>query len=181
MPQFKSHLEYIHHITCTTCNHYWTYATTNHKFRIDRGEWFCPACGRKGNVHEEDHRISLEEENFFSKLKTDTSETSSDWFPDLSLSLKSVSDSGCACGENKTCQCDDEWYPHARKYAKWFLRKKFVQGVGAHFERLASGLGCRIKNARPLCWTYSRVWKNLSTNIENSKLDTNAFISSDRN
>ena len=112
MPQFKSHLEYIHHITCATCNHYWTYATTNHKFRIDRGEWFCPACGRKGNVHEEDHRISLEEENFFSgvnrTLSNSSTETTTDWFPDLSLSLKSVSDSGCACGENKTCQCDDE-------------------------------------------------------------------------
>ena len=60
----------------------------NPKFQIGRGEWFCPACGRKGTVQEEDHRITIEKENFFSELKTDTSETSSDWFPDLNLVSK---------------------------------------------------------------------------------------------
>ncbi len=84
----------------------------NPKFRIGRGEWFCPACGRKGTVQEEDYRITIEKENFFSELKTDTSETSSNWFPDLNLVSQSVSNSGrCACGKNKTCQCpapDDE-------------------------------------------------------------------------
>lgn len=109
MPQFKSHLEFINHITCSSCKHYWTYATMNPKFQIERGEWFCPACGRKGTVQEEDHRITIEKENFFSELKTDTSETSSDWFPDLNLVSRSVSNQGgCACGKNKTCQCDDE-------------------------------------------------------------------------
>ena len=105
MPQFNSHLEFINHITCSSCKHYWTYATMNPKFQIGRGEWFCPACGRKGTVQEEDHRITIEKENFFSELKTDTSETSSDWFPDLNLVSKSVSNQGCACGKNKTCQC----------------------------------------------------------------------------
>jgi uncharacterized Zn finger protein (UPF0148 family) len=128
--QFKSHLEFINHITCSSCNHYWTYATMNPKFRINRGEWFCPLCGRQGNVQEEDHRSHIEEVSFFSQSNSNSktvndiasSETTTDWFPDpnptdwfpdLSLSLKSVSPSDdqtsrCACGENKTCQCDDE-------------------------------------------------------------------------
>ena len=80
----------------------------NPKFQIGRGEWFCPACGRKGTVQEEDYRITIEKENFFSELKTDTSETSSNWFPDLNLVSESVSDQGCACGKNKSCQCPND-------------------------------------------------------------------------
>ena len=118
-PQFKSHLEFINHITCSSCKHYWTFATMEPKFEISRGEWFCPNCGQKGAVHQEDHRISLEKENFFSggsppagQLQ-DESETTTDWFPDLPLSLRSVAVQPnllCLCEdapEGKKCDCDE--------------------------------------------------------------------------
>ena len=47
---FKAHLEYIYHITCVSCKGYFTYATMNKKECIDRGIWYCPRCGAKGNV-----------------------------------------------------------------------------------------------------------------------------------
>ena len=125
-PQFKSHLEFINHITCSSCKHYWTFATMEPKFEISRGEWFCPNCGQRGAVHQEDHRISLAaKENFFSctegsrARQLDESETtiaeeetSTDWFPDLPLSLRSVAvqPNLCLCEdapEGKKCDCDE--------------------------------------------------------------------------
>ena len=47
---FKAHLEYIYHITCNSCKAYFTYATMNKKECIDRGIWYCPRCGVKGNI-----------------------------------------------------------------------------------------------------------------------------------
>ena len=113
--QFKSHLEFINHITCSSCKHYWTFATMEPKFEISRGEWFCPNCGQKGAVHQEDHRMSLEKENFFSGSpagQLDESETTTDWFPDLPLSLRSVAvqPNLCLCEdapEGKKCDCDE--------------------------------------------------------------------------
>ena len=102
---FRSHLEYINHITCQDCNHYWTYATMDPKFQIDRGEWFCPNCGSKGAVHPEDYRISI-----------DNSETSTNWFPSLPMVKKSVAPPPqleinlCLCEDSpqgKICDCGD--------------------------------------------------------------------------
>lgn len=52
---FTAHLEYIFHITCVNCKCYFTYAVMQKNFKIDRGHWYCPKCGQKGNVkvHEE--------------------------------------------------------------------------------------------------------------------------------
>ena len=47
---FKAHLEYIYHITCDVCKNYFTYATMEENFPIDKGIWYCPKCGQKGNV-----------------------------------------------------------------------------------------------------------------------------------
>lgn len=47
---FKAHLEYIYHITCEVCKNYFTYATMEEKFPIDKGIWYCPKCGEKGLV-----------------------------------------------------------------------------------------------------------------------------------
>ena len=97
---FRSHLEYINHITCNRCNHYWTYSSMDPKFQIDRGEYYCPSCGVQGAVQEEDYRISI-----------DNSETSTNWFPDLSLSLRSAAGTNlCLCEDSpqgKVCDCGD--------------------------------------------------------------------------
>ncbi len=50
MSSFSAHLEYIFHITCNHCKCYFSYAVMQKKFRIDRGQWFCPKCGAKGSV-----------------------------------------------------------------------------------------------------------------------------------
>jgi ssDNA-binding Zn-finger/Zn-ribbon topoisomerase 1 len=47
---FKAHKEIIWHITCTVCKFYWTYATMEEKYRIDRGQFHCPGCGAKSSV-----------------------------------------------------------------------------------------------------------------------------------
>ena len=47
---FTAHLEYIFHITCSNCKFYFTYAVMQKKFKIDRGNWYCPKCGQKGTV-----------------------------------------------------------------------------------------------------------------------------------
>ena len=51
---FSAHLEYIFHITWQSCKCYFTYAVMQKKFRMDRGEWFCPRCGQKGSVKVEE-------------------------------------------------------------------------------------------------------------------------------
>ena len=100
---FRSHLEYINHITCQDCNYYWTYATMDPKFQISRGEWFCPNCGSRGAVYPEDYRISI-----------DNSETSTNWFPSLPMVKKSVAPQLeldlCLCEDSpkgKVCDCGD--------------------------------------------------------------------------
>lgn len=101
---FKSHLEYIHHITCEKCKHYWTHATMDSKFDISRGEWFCPLCGTKGVVHLEDHRVSIHNENFFSGSAH--TETSTDWFPNLDSDIPNL----CLCEDSPIgaeCTCTE--------------------------------------------------------------------------
>ena len=111
---FRAHLEYIHHITCDKCKHYWTYATMDPKFDISRGEWFCPLCGTKGAVHLEDHRVSIQDENYFSGSAH--TETSTDWFPNLKLVKKSVAEKQptlpnlCLCEDSPkdaVCTCSE--------------------------------------------------------------------------
>ena len=99
---FRSHLEYINHITCSDCKHYWTHSTMDPNFQISSGEWFCPNCESRGMVESEDYRISI-----------DSSETSANWFPE---SLRSVAAAPrlkevdlCLCEdspEGKVCECD---------------------------------------------------------------------------
>ena len=111
---FESHLEYINHITCQICKYYWTHATMDPKFEISRGEYHCPCCGRKGAVHQEDHRITIEKENFFSGGAE--SETTTDWFPDNELSQRSVYSEQpqlpnlCLCEgieDGRLCSCEE--------------------------------------------------------------------------
>ena len=97
---FRSHLEYINHITCSDCNHYWTHSTMDPNFQISSGEWFCPNCKSRGIVESEDYRISI-----------DSSETSTNWFPEsprVPTRLKEVD--LCLCEdtpEGKVCDCGD--------------------------------------------------------------------------
>ena len=86
----------------------------NPKFQIDRGEYHCPNCGARGSVHLEDHRITIEKENFFSGS---AAETSTDWFPNLDLAKRSVARQTpqlppnlCLCEgteEGTLCSCED--------------------------------------------------------------------------
>jgi len=46
----KATKEIIWHLTCTYCKGYWTYATMEDKYCIDRGHKYCPHCGRKEQV-----------------------------------------------------------------------------------------------------------------------------------
>ena len=101
---FRSHLEYINHITCNRCNHYWTYSSMDPKFQISRGEYYCPSCGVQGAVQEEDYRTSI-----------DNSETSTNWFPSLPKVKKSVAPQLdlCLCADSpkgKICDCGDLWF-----------------------------------------------------------------------
>jgi len=102
MSLFESHLEYIFHNTCSLCKYYWTYASMDPKFQIDRGEYHCPNCGARGSVHLEDHRVTIEKENFFSGL----TETSTDWFPTGPAEVPNL----CLCEgveEGTPCSCED--------------------------------------------------------------------------
>ena len=51
---FTAHLEYIFHITCSNCKFYFTYAVMQKKFKIDRGNWYCPKCGLNGQIKLQD-------------------------------------------------------------------------------------------------------------------------------
>jgi Zn finger protein HypA/HybF involved in hydrogenase expression len=44
---FVGHLEYIFHITCSECKFYWTYATMEKSYNIEKREYYCPNCGIK--------------------------------------------------------------------------------------------------------------------------------------
>ncbi len=47
---FVAHLEYIFHITCSNCNYYWTYASMEKSFTIEKKSYYCPNCGEKGKI-----------------------------------------------------------------------------------------------------------------------------------
>ncbi|MEE2943990.1 MAG: hypothetical protein VX444_02345 [Pseudomonadota bacterium] len=51
---FTAHVEYLFHITCTSCHYYWTYASMEKNFDIERRPLFCPLCGEKGKVKLQD-------------------------------------------------------------------------------------------------------------------------------
>ena len=51
---FRAQKEIIWHLTCTVCKFYWTYATMDEKYKIDRGQFHCPNCGQKGSAKLED-------------------------------------------------------------------------------------------------------------------------------
>lgn len=47
---FTAHVEYLFHITCSECKFYWTYASMQKNFDIEKNEFFCPNCGAKGKI-----------------------------------------------------------------------------------------------------------------------------------
>ena len=47
---FTAHVEYLFHITCSECKFYWTYASMQKYFDIEKNEFFCPNCGAKGKI-----------------------------------------------------------------------------------------------------------------------------------
>ena len=51
---FTAHLEYLFHITCSECKFYWTYASMEKKFDIERRNFHCPNCGQENRVKLED-------------------------------------------------------------------------------------------------------------------------------
>ena len=51
---FSAHLEYLFHITCSECQFYWTYASMEKRFDIEKKDFYCPNCGRKNPVKLED-------------------------------------------------------------------------------------------------------------------------------
>jgi len=44
---FKAVKEIIWHLTCSSCKGYFTFATMEDKYCIDRAVFHCPHCGRK--------------------------------------------------------------------------------------------------------------------------------------
>jgi len=44
---FKAVKEIIWHLTCSSCKGYFTFATMEDKYCIDRGTFHCPHCGTK--------------------------------------------------------------------------------------------------------------------------------------
>ncbi len=55
---FNAVKEIIWHLTCTSCNNWFTYATMEEKLRIERYSFHCPHCGVKGST-----RINNEKED----------------------------------------------------------------------------------------------------------------------
>ncbi len=51
---FSAHLEYLFHITCSECQFYWTYASMEKRFDIEKKDFHCPNCGHKNPVKLED-------------------------------------------------------------------------------------------------------------------------------
>ena len=47
---FTAHLEYLFHITCANCKFYWTYASMQKQFDIEKGYFYCPKCGQKNRI-----------------------------------------------------------------------------------------------------------------------------------
>lgn len=49
---FKAQKEIIWHITCNSCNFYWTMPTMEEQFKVDNREYCCPLCSSKGKAQE---------------------------------------------------------------------------------------------------------------------------------
>lgn len=47
---FQGSKEIIWHITCSSCKFYFTLPTMEEKYRIDRGSFYCPSCGKNQSV-----------------------------------------------------------------------------------------------------------------------------------
>lgn len=50
----RAQKEIIWHLTCNNCKFYWTMATMDDKFCINRGEYYCPCCGSKQRAKEDE-------------------------------------------------------------------------------------------------------------------------------
>ena len=50
----RAQKEIIWHLTCNNCKFYWTMATMDDKFCINRGEYYCPCCGGKQRAKEDE-------------------------------------------------------------------------------------------------------------------------------
>ena len=50
---FSAHLEYLFHITCSDCKFYWTYASMEKNFYIEKKTFYCPNCGQKNRINME--------------------------------------------------------------------------------------------------------------------------------
>ena len=48
---FSAHLEYLFHITCSECKFYWTYASMEKSFDIEKRNFYCPNCGQKNRIN----------------------------------------------------------------------------------------------------------------------------------
>jgi len=51
---FKAVKEIIWHLTCKGCSNWFTYATMEDKYCIERTTFYCPHCGKKGRVEKKD-------------------------------------------------------------------------------------------------------------------------------
>ncbi|MEM6276397.1 MAG: hypothetical protein AAF714_05565 [Pseudomonadota bacterium] len=51
---FSAHREYLFHITCRECGFYWTYASMESGFDIEKRGYSCPNCGHKGRIELQD-------------------------------------------------------------------------------------------------------------------------------
>ena len=56
---FKAVKEIIWHLTCMQCSNWFTYATMETRLRIERFNFTCPHCGKKGGVELNDEQQEL--------------------------------------------------------------------------------------------------------------------------
>ena len=47
---FRAVKEIIWHLTCQNCSNWFTYATMEEKLCIERMNFFCPHCSKKGQI-----------------------------------------------------------------------------------------------------------------------------------
>ena len=55
---FTATKEIIWHLVCNSCKNWFTYATMEEGYKIDRGDIYCPRCGRKGRAFVEETKKS---------------------------------------------------------------------------------------------------------------------------
>ena len=55
---FSAVKEIIWHLTCKGCSNWFTYATMEDKYCIERTTFYCPHCGKKGRVEKKDVDIT---------------------------------------------------------------------------------------------------------------------------